>query len=190
MQLMLYHRLLSNLAANNVDASTVFDRYRLDPSRAFSDAFVAELASLQLDSHEAPIEPEQVPSSSPCHDVPEILKHNSLLQLWSLMIQEFMKTIPSSEHIGHILKAEFRSQRDGAVLGTKSVAHNEEVLDAYLDEEMKWWKGERAAKGVEIEEAFKCRICEFADVCDWRRAKVDEATEKHRQRSVSKKSEH
>ncbi|KAK3081407.1 hypothetical protein LTS18_006980, partial [Coniosporium uncinatum] len=118
-----------------------------------------------------------------------ILAHNSLLQLWSLMIQEFMKTIPSSGHVGNILKAEFRNQRDGAVLGMKTVPHDDKVLDAYLDEEMRWWKGERAAKGVEIEEAFKCRICEFADICDWRKAKVVEATEKHRQRGVSKKSE-
>jgi exonuclease V len=33
---------------------------------------------------------------------------------------------------------------------------------------MNWWKGERTPRGVEVMEAWKCRICEFADECEWR----------------------
>ena len=45
---------------------------------------------------------------------------------------------------------------------------------------MQWWRGDRPAQGVEIEEAFKCRSCDFADDCEWRLKKVDEAKEKLR----------
>jgi exonuclease V len=51
---------------------------------------------------------------------------------------------------------------------------------------MAWWKGAREAKGVEIEEAFKCRICDFAESCTWRKTKVEEAVEKSRLRREGK----
>jgi exonuclease V len=46
MQLMLYHNLLSALATNSVDFSILTDRYKLGPSKVFSDSFIAEVGSL------------------------------------------------------------------------------------------------------------------------------------------------
>jgi len=39
---------------------------------------------------------------------------------------------------------------------------------------------------VEVEEAYKCRVCEFAEDCEWRRGKIEEAIEKARLRRKSK----
>jgi len=53
-------------------------------------------------------------------------------------------------------------------------------LDAYIEHEFQWWKGERKPQGVVVEEAFKCKTCEFAEGCEWRIRKVDEAKENAR----------
>jgi exonuclease V len=52
---------------------------------------------------------------------------------------------------------------------------------------MDWWKGKRETKGVDIEEAFKCRICEFADGCTWRATKIEEGLQKARLRKEGRK---
>jgi exonuclease V len=37
-----------------------------------------------------------------------------------------------------------------------------------------YWLGNRLAQGVDIEEAWKCSMCSFADTCHWRIAKAEE----------------
>jgi exonuclease V len=98
------------------------------------------------------------------------------------MILEFEKSIPAGS-IDEVLTAEFRSQNDGALLGRKHFQMDERAMNEYISSGMKWWKGEREARGVEIEDAFKCRICEFADNCTWRKAKAEESMERHRART-------
>jgi len=100
-----------------------------------------------------------------------------------LMITEFQLTLPdSAESLGKVLKAEYRSRDDGEIVGSKEFLMEEEELTTYLGKEMQWWKGERDAVGVVVEEAFKCRSCDFADACEWRLKKVEEAKEKVRMR--------
>lgn len=178
MQLMLYRRLLSDLATNAVHAEQVFARYRLDPDVPFSDNLIAQIGSLdQISSQD---------STSSIDTVTELLSHNSLQALWGLMINQFQLTFPQGPaSISRILRADFRHARDGSVIGTKSFLYDETKLQAYLADEMSWWKGEREARGVDVEEAFKCRSCEFADTCTWRNAKVDEAVQRSRARNTT-----
>ena len=42
------------------------------------------------------------------------------------------------------------------------------MLQRYIDYEMQWWTGEREPRGVEVEDAFKCRSCDFVNTCKWR----------------------
>ena len=188
MQLMLYHRLLSDLATDKVDSDVLFNRHGLDASAPFSDEFVAQVGGLDEVFHDAPSDPansQEVPPPSQ-HPVELLLGHNSIRQLWSLMIQEFQRTMPAGVNsIGNVLKAEYRDQADGSILGIKTFLYDADVMQTYLDDELSWWKGEREAQGVCIEEAYKCRICEFADECTWRKAKIDQATQAHRARSKS-----
>ena len=65
-------------------------------------------------------------------------------------------------------------------MGSKHVLVDEDLLDNYLKEAMSWWKGEREARGVCLEEAYKCGTCEFSDGCGWRRGKIVEARERVR----------
>lgn len=190
MQLMLYHRILSDLATNKVNADVVFDRYELKADASFSDGFIAQIGSLNEDDFLAPEdslhtqEDPTLPSSQDSMTV--LLAHNSLRRLWTLMTQEFARTFSAgAKSIGNVLKAEYRTPTDGAILGNKTFLYDDKVLQGYLDSEMRWWKGERAAEGVCVEEAYKCRTCDFFDECSWRRNKIEEATLKMRERKSS-----
>jgi len=188
MQLMLYHRLLSDLATNKVDSSIIFNRYDLDPAAPFSDSFIAQIGNLNEVFVDASTDPKQDPDiPSPAQDSMQILlEHNSLQSLWSLMILEFKRTMPAGvKSIGNVLKVEYRGQVDGAILGIKTFLYDNKVMQTYLDDEMRWWKGEREAQGVCMEEAYKCGFCEFADECSWRKDRIEEATVAHRARTRS-----
>lgn len=182
-QLMLYHHIMSKLATNNVDFSVVAARHGLNISTPFSDSFIAQIGNLndqfynQEESGE--VDQDSIPGSSQ-DSMTMLLANNSLSELWSLMIMEFQQTLPSGKHsMGNVLKAEYRSPQ-GQIVGNKAFLMEEDVLQMYLQHEMKWWRGERPAEGVIMEEAYKCRSCDFADTCEWRLAKIDEAKEKSR----------
>ncbi|KAF1984338.1 hypothetical protein K402DRAFT_142090 [Aulographum hederae CBS 113979] len=183
MQLMLYRRLLHSLASSSVDANVIFSRYNVNPASPFSDSFIAELGGLDFGFSGEGNDPE-----NQIDTLAELLSHNNLTALWGLMITEFFHTMAGPDAFGDVLKVEFRQQSDGSILGSKTFPHDEDVLGNYVGDEMRWWKGERDARGVDIEEAFKCRICEFADECTWRKEKIEEATVKYRERQKSRKS--
>jgi len=75
---------------------------------------------------------------------------------------------------------------DSKVLGTKSVIFNPSFLKSYLYETLAFWRGERDPKGVEVRDAWKCRVCEFRDGCTWIHERnelaVREAEERRRNR--------
>ena len=175
MQLMLYHRLLSDLATNKVDASVLFNRYGLNSTTPFSDSFIAQIGSLNSPS------PSLHYSTQDSMTI--LLYHNTLHSLWSLMISEFALTLPhGTKSLGSVLKAEYRDQNSGEILGIKTFLYDEELVGVYVEDEMRWWKGEREAQGVVVEEAYKCGVCEFAEECWWRREKVEEQRVRMRER--------
>lgn len=187
-QLMLYHHLLAALATNTIDFSILTTRYGLDSTKTFSDSFLAQIGGLnesrEQSFHDAQSELDASQDSEPNwsqDSLATLLAHNNLSAMWSLMITEFQLTLPDgASSLGNVLKAEYRSRDDGEVLGNKTFAMDDLDLSMYINREMEWWKGERQAEGVAVEEAFKCRSCEFADGCEWRIKKVEEAKEKAR----------
>ncbi|MCJ1439233.1 hypothetical protein MMC27_008625 [Xylographa pallens] len=188
MQLMLYHFLLSDLATNKVDANVLFDRYELNSTANFSDGFIAQVGSLNEIFYDAPSDLFQSSkiAESNQDSMSLLMEHNSMEQLWGLMISEFSRAMPAGiNSIGNVLKAEYRDQADGSILGIKTFMYDRGVIQDYIDDEMRWWRGEREAQGVVIEEAYKCRSCEFEQGCEWRISKIEEATNTYRTRSRS-----
>lgn len=53
------------------------------------------------------------------------------------------------------------------VLGHKSTPFSAQFLKEYLTGSLAWWRGERMAMGVSVDEAWKCRGCEFREGCEW-----------------------
>ncbi len=175
---MLYHFIVSLLSTGQVDADVVFKRYNLDSSAPFSDTLLAQLANLELDISDdfglslGFASGKQGQGSSPnLNGIPMVIEFQETFREGSLM---------------PLMSASFRYQADGSHLGIKSFLHDEEHLQKYASKVLRWWKGERAAQGVEIEDAFKCRICEFADGCDWRKAKEEELKARRWKRGLAK----
>jgi exonuclease V len=200
MQLMLYRRLFASLAANETQADKVFERYNLDSHAIFSDTFIAEISQLDFSFSESATlrdDEGQTLFKGSQDPVSDLLAHNSLSSLWSFMIAEFARTIPIPippspnvrSSISKLVVAEYRSGGTGELIGKKAFVHDDVVLDTYANDEIRWWRGERATKGVDIEDASKCRICEFAEGCSWRVEKLEEAKKKARLRNGPRKSE-
>ena len=193
MQLFIYRRLLADIATNRVDASILFARYGLNPSETFSDSFIAQIGNLNEVYFDAPVASSnedlgEAPSSTQ-DSMQALLEHNSLAQLWQLMIEEFQQTMPAgADSIGKVLRVEYRNQSDGEIQGEKTFLYDDKLLQRYIEDEMRWWKGERDAVGVPVEEAYKCGYCEFSEDCSWRKNKIEEATEAHRRKSMGPRS--
>ncbi|KAI9158196.1 Exonuclease V [Paramyrothecium foliicola] len=188
-QLLLYHRFLSDMAAGRLDFLKIFRRYGLDADDAFSDAFIAQIGSLhdEIFRDSATGLEDQSNSSSTNQTQDEnfewsssaaeldLLKYRTLRELAPLVQDEIALTFPHGEQsLGHMLRVQYVHRNDGRELDKHDFPVSRQALEKYLDSYMTWWRGERKASGVDIEEAFKCQICEFAPSCSWRRG-MDEA---------------
>ncbi|KAF7517365.1 hypothetical protein PCG10_001282 [Penicillium crustosum] len=127
-----------------------------------------------------------------------LLTHNNLSRLWGLMIQQLRLTFlpenspdtpsvapsipsvsqpellePYSTLLSPVLTARYLSSAANEdikrqLIGTRSFLFDPTSLTSHLNDQMTWWRGERDPRGVEIMDAWKCRICEFRDECSWR----------------------
>jgi len=79
---------------------------------------------------------------------------------------------------------EYRTQKGNRVLGSQTFEYNEGTTKAYAHQVIEWWDGKRPTTGVEIEEAYKCRLCEYEEGCSWRTQKINElAQQRHLQKA-------
>ncbi|KAL3475911.1 exonuclease V [Aspergillus californicus] len=142
--------------------------------------------------------PNNSPTSQDSTSV--LLAHNNLTLLWKLMIDHLRFTfrpphlsstsvapsIPSQIQppmlepyptiLSPLLTARYLSSTPTAdlesrVLGSRSFLFDPISLESYISDQMDWWRGQRTPRGVDVTEAWKCRICEFQDECEWRQEK-------------------
>ncbi|KAK1249428.1 hypothetical protein MKX07_002944 [Trichoderma sp. CBMAI-0711] len=204
-QLLLYHRLLSDMAAGKLDYFRVFRRYGLDADERFSDTFMSQIGELHDEiffdtptssaeesaasqhqnatnnQHAAPQTDNATIDLSP--GVPDLLKYGSLRELLALVDEEIRLTFPrGADSLGPILRVQYVFREDGRELNVHDFPVSKQVLDAYLAGDMSWWKGERRPRGVRIEEAFKCSSCEFSASCRWRRDQDEERVKRTQER--------
>lgn len=75
------------------------------------------------------------------------------------------------------------------ILGYKSFQFNPAFLHTYLSEALAWWRGDRDAKGVVLQEAWKCRSCDFKAECSWiqerEKLALDQALERKKMREMA-----
>ncbi|KJZ80039.1 hypothetical protein HIM_00753 [Hirsutella minnesotensis 3608] len=185
-QLLLYHRFLADMASGKLDFFAVIRRYGLRPDEVLSDAFLAQIADLQNDVfHDAPSSPVEPEDASECGQSDaetlasvvngDLIKYRTLRELVALLIDEIQLAFPEGQDsLGHILRVQYVHRQDGRELDAHDFPVSRQALDAHLDKYMRWWRGERQANGVDIEEAFKCRSCEFVSDCSWRQSMDDE----------------
>jgi exonuclease V len=139
-----------------------------------------------------------------------LLAHNNLASLWALMKDQLRLTfLPSPNNAGispsipsrsqpaflesyltvlsPLLTARYLSSADTDsgmpdVLGSRSFLFDPAVLTSYVSDQMTWWRGERDPRGVEVMDAWKCRICEFREECSWRKGKERELATRRKKR--------
>ncbi|KAI2620778.1 exonuclease V [Hypomontagnella submonticulosa] len=207
-QLFLYHRLLGEMASGLVDFTAILGRYGLRAEALFSDAFMAQVGDLHdeifydadsdfgrspstprssrtdRDAEKPGVSPDMFPQTTPPQD---LIKYRSIAQMLPLLQSELRETFPQgAATLGELLAVQYRHRDDGRILGVNSFPNDPGALEGYLRQNMQWWRGEREAEGVIIEETYKCRSCEFAESCQWRKDK--EAEFLHRKRGIARRS--
>lgn len=203
-QLFLYHRFLSEMAAGKLDYYRIFRRYNLDPDEPFSDTFLAQMASLHDgeffgqgfdsdDEYKLPASPTPTGKDTDVEksdDGSDFIKYRSLRELVPLLESEVKQTFPDgAASIGDTLSVEYRFRRDGSLIDNRTFPMDDETLDQYLSGTLQWWKGEREPRGVQIEDAWKCMMCEFAEDCTWRKGLDEERLKVVRQRLQTKRKQ-
>ncbi len=194
-QLLLYHRFLSDMASEKLDFFKVFRRYGLDPDDRFTDAFLAQIGDLHDEVfYDAPLSPADVEDSlysaaaskndnATNHRAAgpgailgdDLIRYQTLREMVPLVRREIRLAFPEgADSLGHMLRVQYMLRSDGRVLDVHDFPVSAQALDTYLSQYMAWWRGERRARGVDIEEAFKCGTCEFAADCEWRSAMDEE----------------
>ncbi|XP_078535448.1 exonuclease V [Lissotriton helveticus] len=76
------------------------------------------------------------------------------------------------------LKIEYCHQENSTPLGVEIVDFKEESVREQLQYYISYWKGHRDLRGVDIEDAWKCRTCCFSEICEWRTKKAEETSRK------------
>ncbi|GKT45807.1 exonuclease V [Colletotrichum spaethianum] len=203
-QLFLYQRFMSEMAAGKLDYLRIFRRYGLDPDEPFSDSFIAQIGSLhdELFDVDSALDADYAPPSSDTivdeagadkalhkarSPTPDFIKYRTLRELLPLLVSELAQTFPhGTDSVGRLLAVEYRYRGDGSLINTQIFPMDDRALNLYLSSNMEWWRADRAPQGVQIEEAYKCRMCEFAEDCTWRSAMDEERLQSTRQRMASR----
>ena len=191
LQLHLYHHMLENLAQGNFTLHQLVERYGLDPNATFSDSFIAQVGSLNQELSQSSYETQDSLDILLNHNTLDSLWSFMLTEMRAIFLLPTESQLPTSTpqsvadlpiheaqptRLSPILTVEYLSSsyehRPGEStrqhsLGRKSFVFNAQYLKAYLEDSLTWWHGQREAKGVELQEAWKCRSCDFRDDCVW-----------------------
>lgn len=234
LQLQLYYHMLNRLiTSDDVTIDLLATRYKLDPERPFTDAFISEVGGLNdeffdassqgfdLDNIPTPDDARRASHGSATASSPPnasqdstsiLLTHGTLSRLWSHMLEQLRFTffpsmssqtepvapsIPSHTQpamleeyptlLSPVLTARYLSSAPTAdlqpkLLGSRSFLFDPATMTSYLTDQMEWWRGARNPRGVNIVEAWKCRICDFRDECSWRRGREWDLANRNRRR--------
>ena len=111
---------------------------------------------------------------------PDILKHcpSSVKCLQDLI--ELIRNLSDAKEQVKNLVIEYSCQDEDKVFATQNVEYDEDWLLKNVQKCEEYWMGHRFAKGVDIEDAWKCSLCDFAENCDWRKAKAKEYSQNQR----------
>ena len=65
----------------------------------------------------------------------------------------------------------YESQATNEVIGEEGAEFDEGWAREMLDYALQFWRGEREPKGPDIEDMWKCKSCQFQNVCVWKKQK-------------------
>ncbi|KAM7296759.1 exonuclease V [Ixodes scapularis] len=152
LQVMVYGHLLRNLIQGKVKMTDLEKGFRVNRDVKFSSGVLEYMS----------------PSERSLDD----------LRLLVPVVLETIQALPLPAN----LIVEYYSQEKNCSLSYEGVNYDEGWLIDRFEKLLPFWKGERPAEGVQdIEEVWKCRMCEFQNFCEWRLEKECQCVERNSQ---------
>ncbi|EQB77134.1 putative exonuclease V isoform 4 [Camelus ferus] len=150
-----------------LDAQKKKDCFQVSLYKYIFDAMVQGKVTPESLIHHTKLHPEKPLG-------PSVLRHArqggfSVKSMGDLMELVFLSLTLSDLPIIDSLKIEYIHQETATVLGTEIVAFEEKEVRSKVQHYMAYWMGHREPQGVDVEEAWKCRTCSYADICEWRK---------------------
>ncbi|KAK6351215.1 hypothetical protein TWF718_004385 [Orbilia javanica] len=168
-QLMLYRQLLNDMikATPKSMVKKLCKYHGLPADEPFSDDLIAGLAGNGNETE---------PGSD---ELLFLLEHNSIEKLYTLFQKKLKQTIST---VSPDLTVVYRWQKNGQFMDSADYMADDDMLKRHVDNVVSWWKGQRGTVGVPIEEAWKCKNCEFSENCQWIQKAVQERMDQMREK--------
>ncbi|XP_053375121.1 exonuclease V-like [Mercenaria mercenaria] len=144
LQVMLYKKLFDDLVKGKLSKEVIAKHLKLDLNRTFGSDIQETIDGKGM-------------TGTNLHQLLDVLFHR-------------IQCITCIREIG----IEYEHQSSKESIGIHSVDYNDEELVMLFRDYLQFWRGQREVRGVDIEEAWKCQSCDFADVCDWRKLKAEQ----------------
>jgi exonuclease V len=81
---------------------------------------------------------------------------------------------PKCVQLDHLVQIRYINQVDGELLGVDESQYDDAKVLALLRRGVDFYSGniwESECSGVDIEDAYRCGMCEFFDDCEWRKSR-------------------
>ena len=160
LQAMVYKQIIDDLATGVVDGNLVLKKMRLDPKHVLDENVLQQTRALDVAG-------------------------TTLGDIMTTMLDQF-RFLPK---VGSIIVEYYPSDKDKSykeLLSSRRIEFDEPWLKKRLETHFGFWRGERDVSGVDIEELWKCNMCQFVDACHWRKKKNDECLKKMKNLNKSK----
>ncbi|KAK7206606.1 exonuclease V [Myxozyma melibiosi] len=190
-QVLIYKRLFEDLTEGKFDYAAVAQYLNLDLNTKLSEKFHSQITEnefvVDLIWHEI-VGPRSPSLTDLSEDEREqyvilLLNYETLGEVWKMLCLKFKEF---RGKVSDQLSVTYIGQQEGTILGGFDYTYKEEDFEAYIKDMLSYWRAERDPKGVEVEEAHKCRYCDFNNRCDWRLTKIRESAVRNRQAFLEK----
>ncbi|KAJ3033717.1 hypothetical protein HDV00_005867 [Rhizophlyctis rosea] len=170
LQLSIYKLFFDSLAVGTFDSAFFLDtltKLGIVVDAQFSESFRDTITATDADC----LGLHPAISSQPLTDTSLFKDPLNLRSLLSIFQSYFSLFSPSSP----TMEITYRSQQTGQIIKSHHFTFDAVWMQSHLQKAVEFWTGARRPDGVEdIEEAWKCVSCDFADECQWRLNKCRE----------------
>ena len=149
LQIMLYKTLFDDLVSGKTSKELIERHLKLDFDKVLGEGIILHLKLASFDC-------------------------KTLSGLWDTLT-ETIKAVPRISQ----LFIEYCWQEDRSTVALEMCQYNEDWMRQKIEKCLEYWTRQREAIGVDIEDAWKYRTCEYADACEWRMKKAEEHQKKN-----------
>lgn len=165
LQVMIYKMLLDGLTRGTTKTDVLVEHLNLNVSAPLSIEVIEYIQVMGLQSVFATFcSPEETSIKE------SGLTFGDLLQSVSKLIRGLDLPPVTS------LSIYYEYQETSAVIGVEEIMFDENWVKEKLESAIKFWRGDREPIGPDIEDLWKCDMCQFKRVCVWRKQKTLESS--------------